>query len=233
VSANQSKGFSDNLTAGGTNDMPLGVGELGDDISLDPLAGTGTRRKFNGGSLVLIGVIAMAFAGLFFMRTLSKVSAADGGKNSMEDKVKKFLETRPKAGSNDPTIVFDIGGSYTERQIPLDNLQRNPFIIFDDVPLPENTGPVTDKNAAKRLADRRMQFQKAYDKLALKSIIMSSNPMASVSNKIVRRGDEISIDPEGVTFRVIEITADNVSLVAEDVEFNLIENYTLTLKRDY
>ena len=225
MSANQSKGYSDDQST------PLGVGELGDDVTLDPLAGTSQRKKFNGGSLVLIGVIAMAFAGLFFMRTLSKVSASDGGRNSMEDKVKKFLETRGKTTtSGDQSIVVEIGGAYTERQVPLDAVARNPFIIpGEDVTLPETGG--FDKNQVKRLADRKTQFQRAYEKLALKSIIMSSNPMASVSNKIVRRGDEMTIDPENVTFRVTEITANTVSLAAEDVDFGISETYMLELKR--
>lgn len=226
MSANQSKGYSDDPSA------PLGVGELGDDVTLDPLAGTGERKKFNGGSLVLIGVIAMAFAGLFFMRTLSKVSASDGGRNSMEDKVKKFLETRGKPSNpGDQSIVFEIGGSYTERQVPLDAVSRNPFIIPGEGVTPLPDGVLIDKNQVKRLADRKTQFQRAYEKLALKSIIMSSNPMASVSNKIVRRGDEITIDPENVTFRVTEITANTVSLAAEDVDFSISETYTLELKR--
>jgi hypothetical protein len=233
VSSNQTKSYSDDLSMTGDKSTPLGVGDLGDDLtSLDPLAGAGQRRKFNGGSLVLVGVIVMAFGGLVFMRSLSKVNASDG-KNSMEDKVKKFLDGRVKpAPGGDQSIVFEIGGSYTERQVPLEGVQRNPFIIpGEDVVLKPDSGPI-DRNSAKRLADRKMQFQKAYDKLALKSIIMSANPMASVSNKIVRRGDEITMDPENVTFRITQITADSVSVAAEDAEFGLNENYTLVLKRD-
>lgn len=233
MSANQPKGYSDNLAMTGDKGGALGVGDLGDEASLDPLAGTGQRKKFNGGSLVLVGVIVMALAGLFFMRTLSKVSASSGGKNSNEDKVKKFLDSRGNKTGPDPAVVFDIGSSYTDRQVPLTDVQRNPFILpGEGMKLPDQPD-TTDRGAAKRLTDRKLQFEKAYAKLALKTIMMGSNPMASLNGRIVRRGDEITIDPESVTFRITEITADSLSLSAEDTSLGLQMNYSLELKRDF
>jgi hypothetical protein len=77
-----------------------------------------------------------------------------------------------------------------------------------------------------------MQFQKASDRLELKSVIMGSQPLANISGKIVRRGDEIVTQPDNITFRVSEIGKESVMVIAEDVELGLSVPVTIVLKRD-
>jgi hypothetical protein len=243
VSVNSSKsskqGYGDDLSIhdGG---QPLGVGELGDEQVLDPLANVRERSKFNGGSIVLIAVIVLALAGLWFMRAISHVSASSGSNNEVEVMIEKFFQrqktqtqtpTDPTIGNTDPTVLTLLSSTYTERQVPLDQVQRNPFILpGEDAIKDPNTGAV-DKDYEKRLTARKGDMVKAQAKLQLKSVMMGSEPLASVSGKIVRKGDEITVDTENVTFRVTNIAPDTVELVAEDVEFDITHTITLTIER--
>ena len=230
--------YSDDLSIHEGN-QPLGVGELAEEQGLDPLANVRERSRFNGGSIVLVAVIVLALAGLWFMRAISKVSASTGKNSDVEVMIEKFFQ-RQKAqsptdgatiGNTDPNVVTLLSSTYTERQVPLDQVQRNPFILpGEGVKVDTETGKV-DKDHEKRLQTRKAELVRAQGKLQLKTVMMGSSPMASVSGKIVRKGDEITVDPENVTFRVTNIAADTVELLAEDVEFDITHTVTLTIER--
>jgi hypothetical protein len=82
------------------------------------------------------------------------------------------------------------------------------------------------------MLEQKNLINKAAARLELKSVIMSAEPLAIVSGKIVRRGDEMVVDPENVAFRVTEITADSVTMVAEDAALDLVVPVKLVLDRD-
>lgn len=245
---NQGKGskssFNDDLSIhdgeGGTS---LG-GELGGE-ALDPLANAGARRRFNGGSIVLVGVIALALVGLWFMRALSRVNAGTGGHSDLEATIEKFLKTYKgsESGDGSPSILIQqdpgtlavLNESYTQRQVPLSDVARNPFIIWNDV-IPPVTGEDGDakrqRELTKKQGEKKSIIDRAAGTLVLKSVIMGSEPIASVSGKIVRRGDELLVNPENITFRVTEIKADSMTVVAEDEELDLVVSVEVVLKRD-
>jgi hypothetical protein len=223
--------------------MPLGVGNFSDEqIALDPLASTGTGRKFNTGSLVIIVVIAVAIGGLWFMRTITRVRAASTGNAEVEMSIEKFLSAF-KSGSSaadaaKPSVANNTGvldvltETYTQRQVPLTDVQRNPFIMFDEGVTA--MGPAMDTsgdNKAKLRKDRETTFQRAADGLRVKSVIMGSEPLANISGKIVRKGDEVVSEKDQIAFRVVKVSGDGVVLVAEDPAFDLSIEFTLALKR--
>jgi hypothetical protein len=230
----------------GANDddrtMPLGMGEVADEFAgLDPLSGGETRRRFNTGSLVIVAVIVIACGGLWFMRTLTTVRASSGGDTSIEQTVEKFIKNLrgDETGSvrtspnlltgSDRGVLEVLNQTYTERQVPLSDVARNPFIIYDEI-----GGPAVpaDNSGSKTLADRRIAIERAAAKLRLKSVIMGSQPLANISGKIVRVGEEMVSEPDNVPFRIIEITSDFVILEGIDAALNLKVEINLPLKRD-
>jgi hypothetical protein len=216
--------------------------ELIDETGLDPLGGISEGRKFNAGSLVLVAVVVMGCGGLWFMHSLSKVGAAGTGNGDIEAKIETFISglngkapinaSKPTTplGTGDANVLAVLNGSYTEKQIPLSDVQRNPFIIYDEGPA---EAPRDDSSALlkRKQADRRAQFEKAAAKLELKSVLMSSRPLANIGGKIVRQGEEIVSLTDNITFRVDEIFKDSATLVAEDESLSLIVPLKIVLKR--
>ena len=226
--------------AGSTNtddapaSLPLGIGDAPDETGLDPVITTGSGgRKFSAGSLLLVAVVAVACGGIWFMKTLSRVTAASGTNPEVESSIENFIkgldQSGRKAGSaalagDQASVLAVLSGSYTERQVPLDNVQRNPFIIYGDTAVQG-----TDGSLSRRQSERRAAFESAAARLDLKSVIMGSQPLANVSGRIVRRGDEIISD--GVALKVTGIAPDQVTLTAEDADLQLHTTFTLTIKR--
>lgn len=234
--------FADEPMQDEEKSVPLGLG-IGEESALDPLANATTGRKLNAGHMVIVIVVVIACGGLWFMRSLSHVSASSGGNLEMENTIEAFLKTlkgdAAKAkGPNsnlltggDANPIDVLGVSYTERQVQLTNVQRNPFIIFNEIVGP--TGPIgpTD-DGSKARAEKRTIFENAANRFAVKSVIMSSEPLANVSGKIVRKGDELVSDIDGVSFRVAAITTEGVTVVGEDARLNLSVAITIPIKRD-
>jgi hypothetical protein len=219
--------------------IPLGVGAAVDDSALDPLVTATESRKLKAGSFVLILVVIMACGGLWFMKTLSKVSASSGANRDIEASIEKFLSgmkgnDTTKAGGNsnalnsgDVNVLAVLSGSYTEKQIPLDGVQRDPFILFgDDVPVGSTVG-----DDSSSVARRRGEIERAATQLELKSVLMGTQPLANIGGKIVRRGEEIVLQPDNIAFRVVEITKESVTVLGEDARLNLSVPFTIFLKR--
>src|SRR5262245_55464959 len=179
-----------------------GMGVSGDQLQagLDPLANVGERKKLNAGSLVLVVVVVVAGIGVWSMRAMTKVGATTVRNTDVESTIDDFLgslksgNSTSKSGETStilaPTdkVLSVLTETYTQRQVPLTDVQRNPFIREGDgeqAPVPTDPG----KGIAKRLAERKTQIENAANRLQLKSIIMSKVPIANISGKIVRPDD--------------------------------------------
>ena len=244
MSSNANHGSSESFSSDLQDEksMPLGVGEFAGENGLDPLANAGEKKKLNTGYLAIVAVVIIAGAGLWFMRAMSQVSASSSGGDA-ELTISKFLQslqggsTSKQPSDNivrtDANVVSVLSETYTNKQVPLSDVQRNPFILDgegDDVVIPETT-PGEDPKP-KALAVMKAKFEKAAAGFELKSVIMSSSPLANVSGKIVRVGDELVAGDDELPFRVSEITADSITLVGEEPVLNLTVPVTIKLKRD-
>jgi len=232
--------------------MPLGTGELPDEpATLDPLAGTGTKKKLGGGSLLIVAVVLIAVGGLFSMRKLAQATAAAGTNSEIETTIESFL--RSLAGQ--PASIGPTGGSvlpegheraltvltteYSERQVPLRCVQRNPFIIFQ----PTAVAPVKPEEVQQQATQQEMRWRQMREqrqalirqegaKLTLKSILGGSTPLAIINGRIVRVGEAVPTQCAEVTFRVLSIESGSVDLIAEAPELDLKIKITLELQRD-
>jgi len=217
--------------------MPLGTGEMNEDAVLDPLAGAGEARRFRSGSFIIVIVVVIACGGLFFMRKLSHVAAATDTKNDMEKTIDTYLSGRKtvKGSQADPLAV--LSASYVDKHVPLEAVKSNPFILpgegeVETPIVPQASGETSEQAMARARANRQKDIDTAAGRLVVKSIIMSTNPLANISGTIVRVGDEL--DPEGsdVIFRVGAITADGITLIAEDLALGMHVEVPLSMRRD-
>jgi hypothetical protein len=226
--------------------MPLGTGEFADDTALDPLAGAQTRRKIGGGGLLIFAVVLIALAGLFSMRKLTQVTAASPIDRDIEKTIEEFISSVGGADGepeklegfasflDDARVLNILSVSYTERQVALQDVQKNPFIIDQLTPQPErlDPGPVgpDDGDRLRRMRDRQVQIEQAGRSLHLKSVVDGAVPLAIIEGQIVRVGDLVTAGPSAIAFRVDAISTSAVRLVAEAPEFNLAVTVTLTLE---
>lgn len=223
--------------------MPLGVGDMmpEDSTLMDPLAGTSETRRIRSGSMLLVIVVVIACGGLWFMRTLSHVSGATDAKSDVEKSIESFLGARDTKGNakvvggTDPGVLAVLSASYIDKHVPLESVQRNPFILPG-----ENetaiSAPIPGEDPAAAVARARGARQKDIDaaaaKLTVKSIIMSSQPLANLSGMIVRVGDEIAPEGSDITFRVQAITSDTVMLATDDIALGMHVEVPVSMRRD-
>ncbi len=212
--------------------MPLGTAAFAaEDGDLDGLD-DGLAKKRRTGPLILIAVVLLAVGGLFCMHALSKITGASQGNSEIEATITKFLNSmtgaqlgNSKGSAKDlvashRAVVDVLSDNYTDLQIPLSDLQFNPFVI-DRGPQPiaepeVDFGDDDARRMERKRVKRREEIQSAADSLRLKSVIMGGTPLANISGTIVRIGEVVPVDHEEVDFHVIAITKDSVKLTAHE-----------------
>lgn len=225
--------------------MPLGTGNFADETAIDPLAGAQNRRKLGGGGLLIFAVVLIALAGLFSMRKLTQVTAASPIDSDIEKTIEEFINSvgggtgQPQKPDgiggvmNDDRVLAILSESYTQRQVALRDVQKNPFIIDQLTPDPVDPSTIgsgyKDRQRQDR-TERRAQIEQAGQSLHLKSVVDGAVPLAIVEGRIVRVGDTFTAGPSRITFRVDAISTSAVNLVAEAPEFDLAVTVTLTLE---
>ncbi len=226
--------------------VPLGTGAFeAEDGDLYLLDGSGKKRRT--GPLVLIAVVVLAVAGLFCMHTLAKITAAARGDTAIEKTIDLFLSSvsRSQAGSSSQSagelvrshraVVDVLSDDYTALQIPLADVQFNPFVIQRDAQLVHQAVSDPGDDESRRLersrAKRREEIESACHSLRLKSVIMGSVPLANLSGLIVRLGEVVPIETEGIEFRVTSITHDSITLTANEPSLKLKVDVVLELDR--
>ena len=225
---------------------PLGIGAFeAEDGDLDLLDGSAKKRRT--GPLVLIAVVVLAVGGLFCMHTLSKITAASRGDTAIEKTIDLFLNsvTKSQAGRSSKSaselvrshraVVDVLSDDYTALQIPLIDVQFNPFVIQRDAqPVHQavsDPGDDESRRLERSRAKRREEIENACNSLRLKSVIMGSVPLANLSGLIVRLGEVVPIETEGIEFRVTSITHDSITLTANEPSLKLKVDVVLELNR--
>ncbi len=215
---------------GGEGDS-VSVGQFGGDGGIDAFASDAPKIKF--GSLLIVIVVLVAAGAVFGMRTLSKITAATGGSSDVEKTVEHFLKSGMAKGSQsdnplglgDDSILGVLDGNYSERQIPIQDVQKNPFA--PDGALPGGQ-VVVDPGGGSGSWIRVVQSAAA--QLELKSIMRGRNPLANINGRIVSLRGTLTVG--GVTFKVIKITTSSVKLVAKDPKSDAEVETTIMLDRD-
>ncbi|MCP3904278.1 MAG: hypothetical protein GY715_11660 [Planctomycetes bacterium] len=216
----------------------------------DPLAGAMSSRKSHTGSILVVAVILVAVAGVFSMRKLAEVTAATGFDKEIEATIEQFLGTLTPTGQrkNPDTdlpltdrdeILAVLGTAYTEIQVPLRDVQRDPFIIselespqIDPVDLdPEDLSAQQERRWRELQDARRAELLKGAESFKLKAIMGGSKPLAIINDQTVTKGATI-VSANGEEFKVLSIGSATVELLGGAAELDIEVPVTLVIKRD-
>jgi hypothetical protein len=201
-------------------------GEFGELGAADPLAGASIQKRFNTGSMIIVLVLVLAVVGLFCMHTLAKVTAGVVGVSEYEELVDSYFEKanseeRLADGATNKDVLKVISETYTEHQVPLANVAKNPFRIE----LPELEQPVVvaantsdpdniDRKYKQMQEDLKMRMDSAASDLRITSILFGSDPIAVVNGTVVRQGDVVTAGLDEIEFTVLRIDATSVTVQA-------------------
>ncbi len=236
--------------------MPLGTSEFGSDNGslpgLDPLSGGAARKRLSGTAILIPAVICIAVGGLFLMNRVARVAAGTGLGGEYETTVTEFLNrfqdtADPEDGISTVTLTLNdnqdlavLDESYHEYQVPLQDVQRDPFVIYHPTVTspdePDDPGAQAGDDAVKLWQQQRAARQTAIEHagtlMRLKSVLGGSNPLAIINDKVVRFGEEIQTADENITFRVQAINTASVDLLAEVPHLDLSVTVTIYIDRD-
>jgi hypothetical protein len=213
--ANESSGLMGMPAAGGS--MDYSAQSIDNGSALAPHKSASLVRAV----AVLAVLLAIAGTGLITMRSMGKKGLID------ELEVKIDVNAIAEAGDGVVTtdhvaLIQDLRGAGEFVQVPLDNVQMNPFtlrIAAEAKPVAANTPrPETeDERQARERAERLAVAQREFQKLRLNSVMGGSVPIAQISGNLVRVGDIVS-----ERFRVQKISGRSVELAAEGEVFVLV-----------
>jgi hypothetical protein len=228
---------------------PIGSGSFGSDHSAAIGESSRGSRKLRSSSLLLAVVVVMSVVGLFSMRTLAKVTAVVTGNQEMERVIDDFLNssagrsvfqlttTKDDAVAHSNQVLEVLNETYTERQVPITDVQKDPFLIFDAAPTPETAtaASATDNKPSDielKRSQRRDQLAIIASRLSLKSVLLGDVPLANINGQIVRPGEIITVMPERQEFEVLAIEAESVRLAAVDLTLGVRIEVDITINRD-
>ncbi len=190
-----------------------GMGEITD---------AGARPKKYSETLVFFAVLLVAAAGVLFGLRKIGVGPLRAGASTTTTKVD--LAAAQAGTADHRKVLADLRASQVGAQVPVEQVQRNPFKLVDS--LKKETAEVTDTGKPDQSAERLRQLaenhkRKVADALAhlqVHGVILGSTPVARISDGIYRVGDTIDD-----MFTVKAIEGRGVQLEANG------ETYTLTL----
>jgi len=227
---------------------PIGAGAFGADTPMITGEIGKPTLKLRSSSIVLAIVVVAAMVGLFSMRTLAKVTAVVSGNQEMEQVIEDFLNSSSgrsvfmlNAPSGDAVaksnqVLEVLNETYTERQVPLADVQKDPFVIFDATPAETKTAsnPNDGKPSEieRKRAERKQQLNTIASRLMLKSVMLGDVPLANINGQIVRPGEILTIMPERQEFEVLSIDADVVRLSATDLTLGVRIEVDVAINRD-
>lgn len=204
--------------AGANTPLATPFANAGTDTALDGPSRFGAASKHSGVVVLLIVVVAASGA-LYAMRSLGKA-----GKLKMLDiKIDYPVDGATKIATADHVhIMDDLRTTGEVRQVPLDEVQMNPFEwrgleVVTAVP-GGRSGLSPEEQRLREAQERAKAIETALARLSLNSIIGGRVPVARVSGQMVRVGDSV-----GEYFKVVHIGGREARLEADG------RVYTLTL----
>ena len=179
---------------------------------------TGGGRSINT-TIVVLGIILLAAAGGIWSMRLVATASADDGPSQARLIVQKGITDLFEKESGDAEgsqSVFRLADDPTEKQVPLPDVQKNPFRIpgvDDDEPEVVDAAPV-EVDPAEERRRRRAMIEQAAERIHVTSVLSGSSPVAIIEGMVVRTGDEVEIDDW--RFTIVEIGGGGVTLELED-----------------
>lgn len=223
--------------------LPLGSGGFGEADGPASFEDDTPNSRINSGAVIIAIVILTASASVIGMRAVSKSAGAEiaKGNTEVESQIESFLDTLTTSEQNtsatkvsEASVMKVLSTPYSEHQIPLEDVKKNPFITNpDDVSTDpdENNSKNSQTAWEQQRTDMIAQYQAAADRIVVSSIMGGSSPLANINGKYVRIGDTLSVEPDSMLFTIKSISGGIVTLYAEVKEFDFKSTYTISMKR--
>ncbi len=191
--------------------------------------GGGYKSQMNRGNIIMAALFVAA-GGLVYALTLRKGPAvASAEVQNIRSQVNTALQRFQASGSftsaakvSTQDLLARFSNQIVHRQIPLESLQKDPFVFVPPPRVvkptgqtPEAVSPV-DAQQQDPMAQSRREVQARFEALSLQAVQTgASGMMAIISNNLVTPGQKIEC------FTVKRIEEDSVVLTWEDEEFIL------------
>jgi hypothetical protein len=191
------------------------------------------RRRINSGTLILGGVIVASGVSLWSMRAIDR-AAASGPTSSkeIEDLVKGALDGSKKSGSaengGDPKAFVDRTQPPVDLQVPAEQVQKNPFVVFAEPTKADPTKPVVDTPPVAPVVDLIAEWQTKVDAAAgmirLQSTMSGQDPqkglvgLANINGHMMRLGDVFGVEGSDIEFRLDHVERDAITVRAYSAE---------------
>lgn len=224
--------MSRNASSNETNDTsalaPMNLDEDSGAFRLDAMspgseaaAEFGTRKPRATLQIAFFGVLIVAAAGVVFAMR----GAGMGPLKSVANvEVPDYDVTKPHGTTGEQKrILDDLSRAFTTVQVPVEQVQKNPFLLADALaPVPESTQE-GDPSEAQRLAAERRAKQDAENRqkhiegrlstMTIHAILRGTNPVARVNQEVVRVGDTLEEEflVKAINDRSVELEADGVT----------------------
>lgn len=182
-----------------------------------------TRQRMSSSSALLLGGVLVAGAAMVGMRKLGIGPGAAMGRVQFDT---KLVDTPPLAMADHTVLLADLNASRVALQVPDDSVKHNPFVIAHV--LPEQEAAVDDSEgqaAARAAADllkqsaaqRRQALAEALKGLSLNSILEGATPIARISGKAVRVGDQVAglFTVKSIKGRTVELAHEGTVYILE------------------
>ena len=232
-----------------SDQQPLGGGSflnVDDDL---PLVEEDSSSKINTSAVIVTMFILVSVGAVFAMRTISNSNnTALASNTEVENRIEIFLNSMAvkdlssgsgmSSSGSETTVLKVLSTTYSDRQVKLENVKKNPFITTADNSshIQAHANPNPDGISSKRWNMQREllreQFMAASQNITVNSLMSGSSPLASLNGKIVREGETITVGSDEVQFTVESIQLNTVILVAESPEYDLKIQFTLGLKQN-
>jgi hypothetical protein len=171
------------------------------------------KKPANPQMIALVGLLVIGAGVIAFMHIRSGPSAASGADNG-PDTVKTFLANRDEHVAlmsqmlqNTDKVVQRYRADPSHTQVPLTNLQTNPFRLTAPKAV-EKPGNESEAAARRRMEEERQSAESAVGNLRLTSIINGRVPTCMINGKAYRAGQKVEgftieqITPGAVVLRV-------------------------------
>jgi hypothetical protein len=186
---------------------------------------TEQKKPMNRTMLVLVAALILGGGGLFVMKqrsgpstataaaTKSESAAASKAINQFLDDGGKNLKLMEELLHNTEKVVEQFHNYPSVTQIPLSDLQKNPFRFADTTD--DRSTKASDTAAAKKREEERLAALKAFNALTLQTIMHGETRRSCmINNTLVREGQQVNgfvverIQPNNVTVRMGEYRFD-------------------------
>ncbi len=203
-----------------------------------------SRRRISSGTLLMAGVVVLAGASLWSMRAIDRAAAMapttskDKDTDSFVDKA--LAEKGRNASSVPPEVrpLLDTEHGNDAVRVPLKDLQKNPFVLWDipnaPVPTTPTDTPIDQRPA--RVAEWEKQVDSAALAIKLQSTMSGTGPqgatgLANINGHTMRLGDLFGVEGSDVEFTIEAIERDTITVRAYNADLKHERLVTVKVNR--